>query len=491
MIEMKLKELLQDIRLIDISGPEDPEITGIAYFSKKVEPGNVFVAIKGHRADGHDYLSEARNRGAVAVVSERPKPADLNLTWVQTPDARESLALMAVNFYDHPAARLKTIGITGTKGKTTITYILEEILKAAGFQPGVVGTVEYRWLGKQISAERTTPEAPDIQGILKQMVKDGVSHCLMEVSSHSLDLKRVWGLGFDLAIFTNLSGEHLDYHQTMENYFEAKKKLFFLNHKRQASIVNVDDPWGEKLLSELPMKTISFGFKPEAVVRAEKFNINHSGMTATVSYPGGQLTFSSPLIGKHNLYNFLAAISAALVLSIPVPAIVKGINSLKTIPGRFEKVANNLDLNIIVDYAHTDGALQNLLESVKSLNPRKVILVFGCGGDRDRLKRPRMGEVAARLADWTIITSDNPRSEDPENIMTEIEQGFKKLGHHNYEKTSDRKKAIEAAILMARKGDWVVIAGKGHESHQIFKDRTIPFSDVETASEILSRLEKK
>lgn len=488
---MKLSELLKDVRVVSLEAASDPEITGIAYSSKLVEPGNIFIALKGQRADGHDFLPEALARGAAVIVSERPRPAEIDRAWVQVLEAREAMALLAANFYDHPSSRLKVVGITGTKGKTTITYILEEILNAAGFRPGVVGTVEYRWAGRQFSAERTTPEAPDIQKFLRQMVEEGVSHCLMEVSSHSLELKRVWGIGFDVAVFTNLSGEHLDYHQTMEKYFEAKKKLFFLNHKRQASIVNIDDPWGERLLSELPMQTISFGFKPEAVVRAEKFTINQEGMTATVSTPLGQLTFTSSLIGKHNLYNFLAAISAALVLSIPVPDIIKGISSVKRIPGRFENVPNGLGIKVIVDYAHTDGALENLLQAVRSLNPRKVILVFGCGGDRDRLKRPRMGEVAARLADWTIITSDNPRSEEPEQIIAEIEEGFRRLGNHNYEKIVDRRRAIEAALVMARKGDWVVVAGKGHENYQVFKDRTVPFSDVETAREIIDNLEKK
>ncbi|NPV82820.1 MAG: UDP-N-acetylmuramoyl-L-alanyl-D-glutamate--2,6-diaminopimelate ligase [Candidatus Aminicenantes bacterium] len=488
---MKLSELLKDVRVVSLAAAADPEITGIAYSSKGVEPGNIFIALKGQRADGHDFLPEALERGAAVIVSERPRPAEIDRAWVQVLDAREAMALLAANFYDHPSSRLKVVGITGTKGKTTITYILEEILNTAGFRPGVVGTVEYRWAGRQYSAERTTPEAPDIQKFLRQMVEEGVSHCLMEVSSHSLELKRVWGIGFDVAVFTNLSGEHLDYHQTMENYFEAKKKLFFLNHKRQASVVNIDDPWGERLLSELPMQTISFGFKPEAVVRAEKFTINQEGMTATVSSPLGQLTFTSSLIGKHNLYNFLAAISAALVLSIPVPDILKGISSVKRIPGRFENVPNGLGIKVIVDYAHTDGALENLLQAVRSLNPKKVILVFGCGGDRDRLKRPRMGEVAARLADWTIITSDNPRSEEPEQIISEIEEGFRRLGNHNYEKIVDRRRAIETALVMARKGDWVVVAGKGHENYQVFKDRTVPFSDVETAREIIDSLEKK
>ncbi len=488
---MRLSELLREIRVVNLQSKEDPEITGIAYDSRRVQSGNIFVAIKGERADGHDFLKEAFERGAAAIISERPAPREIEKPWVEVLDAREAMALLSAAFYGHPSSQLKMVGITGTKGKTTTTYILEEILKAAGCHPGVVGTVEYRWSGKQFTAERTTPEAPDIQKFLRQMVEDGVTHCLMEVSSHSLELKRVWGIGFDVAVFTNLSGEHLDFHQTMENYFESKKKLFYLNHKRQASIVNIDDPWGEKLLSELPMHTISFGFKKEAVVRAEDFSINEQGMTATVSTPLGQLTFTSSLIGRHNLYNFLAAISVGLVLSVPIPEIIRGISSLKKVPGRFELVPNKLGLKVVVDYAHTDAALENLLQAVRGLNPRKVILVFGCGGDRDRLKRPRMGEVAARLADWTIITSDNPRSEDPEKIMAEIEHGFHKAGNRNYEKIVDRRKAIETAIAMAGKGDWVVLAGKGHETYQIFRDRTIHFSDVETAREILSRLEEK
>jgi UDP-N-acetylmuramoyl-L-alanyl-D-glutamate--2,6-diaminopimelate ligase len=488
---MKIRELLKDVLLINYSGRDDLEITGIAYFSKQVEPGNVFVALKGQKADGLNFLPEALEKGAVAVVSEWPRPTSTEISWAQVVDAREALALMSAIFYHNPSWKLKTIGITGTKGKTTITYILEEILKAAGQAPGVIGTVDYRWKDKKISAGRTTPEAADIQKILKQMVDDGISHCLIEVSSHALEFKRVLGIGFDITIFTNLSGEHLDYHQTMENYFEAKKKLFFLNHKRLASIVNIDDPWGERLISELPMRTISFGFSPEAIIRAESFSVEENVMKATVSYPGGKLNLSSALIGKHNLYNILAAISAALVLTVPPQSIIRGITSLKSVPGRFELVANNLGLKIIVDYAHTDNALENLLETVKSLKPKRIILVFGCGGDRDRSKRPRMGEVAARLADWTLITSDNPRSEDPEKIIAEIEQGFLNAGNSNYEKISDRKRAIEKAIKMGRKGDYLLIAGKGHETYQIFKDRTIAFSDVETVREILNSMEKK
>lgn len=488
---MQLKNLLDEVRIVEIHANPELEITGLSYSSKNIQPGYIFFALKGQKADGHDFLDEVVAKGAGLVVSERPRPAGLNISWLQVLDVREAMAQMASSFYGHPSMKLKTIGITGTKGKTTTSYLLEHILKTAGFQAGVVGTIEYRWKDKKITAERTTPEAPDIQRILKGMVEDGVTHCIMEVSSHSLDLKRVYRIGFDLAIFTNLSGEHLDYHENMERYFEAKKKLFFLNHKRQASIVNMDDPWGEKLISELPMKTITYGFRPEAIIRAENFILEENGMKATISYPGGSLNLKTSLLGKHNLYNILAAVSAALVLGISPSNIGKAISTAGCVPGRFEVVPNKSGFKVIVDYAHTDAALENLLLTVKSLNPKRIILVFGCGGDRDRSKRPRMGEVAARLADWTIITSDNPRSEDPEKIIDEIEQGFLRAGSKNYERESDRRKAIEKALRLARKGDFVLLAGKGHETYQIFRDKTIHFSDVEVAQEILQELEKK
>ncbi|MDD8020507.1 MAG: UDP-N-acetylmuramoyl-L-alanyl-D-glutamate--2,6-diaminopimelate ligase [Acidobacteriota bacterium] len=489
---MKLIELLAGTQVVNISGQADLDISGITYSSSQVEPENVFVAIKGLKTDGHDFLPQAIKQGAAAIISERQKPEGLaGITWVQVVDAREALALASAAFYDHPALKLKTVGITGTKGKTTVSYILESILQAAGLNPGVIGTIEYRWNNQRVPAARTTPEAPDIQKILKQMAESQVTHCLLEVSSHSLELKRVLGIGFDLAIFTNLSGEHLDYHQTMENYFEAKKKLFFLNHKRQASIVNIDDQWGQKLITELPMRTITFGFSPEALIRAENFAIEGDEMKAQVSYPGSQLNFKTKLIGRHNLYNFLAAISAALAFSVSPQAIIKGISQLHSIPGRLEFVPNSLGFRVIVDYAHTDNALENLLQTVKSLEPARIILIFGCGGDRDRSKRSRMGEVAARLADWTIITSDNPRSEEPEKIIEDIEQGFLKDGSRNYEKMADRQPAIKKALTMAAPGDFVVIAGKGHETYQIFKDRTLPFSDFETASEIIKKMEEK
>lgn len=483
---MKLRKILMDIPILEISGSDELDIRGITHSSKAVRPGYLFAALKGEKRDGMDFAAEAESLGASAVLSEWPKPARTGIAWIRVADAREALALAAANFYSHPSLKLKIVGITGTKGKTTTTYLLEEIFRTAGFIPGVIGTVDYRGPGFKVQAGRTTPEAPELQKMLQEMVDEGVSHCLLEVSSHALEQKRVWGVSFDVVVFTNLSGEHLDYHGSMENYFEAKKKLFFLNHKRNASVVNIDDPWGQRLMTELPMKTITFGLDPKAVVRAERYEFHDDGMNFLMDYPGGRVAVSSALIGKHNLYNILAAASVALAMNIPLPAIVRGIGSLRGVPGRFETVKNSRGLQIIVDYAHTDNALQYLLETVQELKPRRVLLVFGAGGNRDKSKRERMGEVASRLADWSVLTSDNPRGEDPLAIIGDIEKGFHKRESANYEVVPDRKEAIRRALGMARKGDYVLVAGKGHEDYQIFKDRTVRFSDVEVIRSLLA-----
>jgi UDP-N-acetylmuramoyl-L-alanyl-D-glutamate--2,6-diaminopimelate ligase len=321
------------------------------------------------------------------------------------------------------------------------------------------------------------------------MLDAGVTHCVMEVSSHALEQKRVWGVSYDVAVFTNLSGEHLDYHPSMEGYFEAKKKLFTLNHKKRAAVVNMDDPWGQKLVAELPMKTVTFGLEPAALVRAVKHVLTPEGIEAQVSYPGGSMRLRSSLVGQHNLYNLLAATAAALALNVAPADIVRGVAALKGVPGRFERVPNGRGLQIVVDYAHTDNALEHALRTAREFKPRRVIAVFGAGGDRDRDKRARMGRVAARLADWTILTSDNPRSEDPMAIIAAIETGFAKEAVKTYEIEPDRRKAIARALATANKGDFVLIAGKGHEDYQIFKDRTVPFSDIEVVTETLRAME--
>jgi UDP-N-acetylmuramoyl-L-alanyl-D-glutamate--2,6-diaminopimelate ligase len=486
---MKIGDVLKGIPVLT-SGPlGQVEILGIAYNSKSVRPGFLFAALKGENRNGMDFLAEAEANGAVAALSSWPKPPASRLAWVQVADAREALALASANFFGHPSDRLKVVGITGTKGKTTVTYLLEEILKSAGARPGVIGTIEYRGPGLKVQAGRTTPEASDLQAMLREFLDAGATHCLMEVSSHSLEQKRVWGVGFDIAVFTNLAGEHLDYHRTMESYFEAKRKLFDLNHKRSAAVVNMDDPWGQRLIAELPMKTITFGFEPAAIVRAVKSNLTDDGMEVHVVHPGNVLHIQSRLVGKHNVSNILAAAAAALALNIAPQDIVRGMATLKGVPGRFEKVENSRGIHIIVDYAHTDAALEHLLATAREFKPRRVVLVFGAGGNRDKGKRERMGRVAARLADWTVITTDNPRNEEPLEIIAVIEKGFEKEASRSYEVVPDRKEAITRALAMASKGDYVLVAGKGHEDYQIFKDRTIHFSDIEVIKEILARLE--
>ncbi|OGD19757.1 MAG: hypothetical protein A2Y69_02615, partial [Candidatus Aminicenantes bacterium RBG_13_59_9] len=344
--------------------------------------------------------------------------------------------------------------------------------------------------GLEIEADRTTPEAPDIQRMMRDFVSRGATHCLLEVSSHALDLKRVWGVEFDVAVFTNLSGEHLDYHPNMEDYFEAKKKLFLINSKKRTAVVNLDDPWGKKLLAELPMATVSFGLEPAAIVRSKVHRLSEEGITAEIDYPGGQLEITSPLMGKHNLSNILASFAVSLVLNLPISAIQQGISSLRGIPGRLERIENQRGFHVFIDYAHTDIALKHLLETFRSFKPGRILLVFGAGGDRDRSKRDRMGEVAGRLADLVFITSDNPRSEDPMAIIAEIEKGVKRAGMKNYRIIPDRRQAIEQALRAGKRNDYILVAGKGHEPYQIIKDNTLPFHDGEVIRKILQDLEK-
>ncbi len=488
---MKLKDILDGVPSVQFFGTEEAEVQGIAYSSKSVSRDYLFAALKGEKKNGFDYVPDAVAKGAVAILSERTVPSDFDLNWIKVRHARQSLALCSANFFSHPSRHLKVVGITGTKGKTTITYILESILKKSGLSTGVIGTISYRGPGLNIVAERTTPEAPDLQRMMKALVDQNATHCLMEVSSHSLDLDRVVGIDFDVTVFTNLSGEHLDYHQTMERYFEAKKKLFFLNQKKRMAVVNTDDPWGKKLTEELHTDVISYGFHPRAILRAQEMTLSDKGIEMIVQYPAGKMKISSSLLGRPNVYNILAAVASALALNVPESRISEGISSLKGVPGRFEKIKNSLGLHIIVDYAHNDDALRNLLETAKELAAQRIILVFGAGGDRDRSKRPRMGEVAGRLADFTIITSDNPRSENPLAIIADIENGIEKSGHVQHEIQADRRKAIERALSIARPGDTILVAGKGHESTQIIGERVLPFNDAEIIREWLDKKKGK
>jgi UDP-N-acetylmuramoyl-L-alanyl-D-glutamate--2,6-diaminopimelate ligase len=488
---MKLTDVLANVPGVNIHGNSEEIIQGISYFSKTVQPGDLFIAMRGERADGYDFVREAEERGAIAVLSEREVPKRFQKTWIQVSNSRKALALCAANLYAHPSQELKVIGITGTKGKTTVTYILEEILKKAHIAVGVIGTISYRSPGTQQEAERTTPEAPDLQRMMREMVDSGVTHCVMEVSSHALALNRVTGINFDVVVFTNLSGEHLDYHQTMDKYYASKKKLFQTFSSEKMAVVNCDDPWGAKLLSELEIERLTYGVGPTALVRAEDFTFSQDGLEMTVKYDSERLSVFSRLLGKPNMYNILASIACALVLNLSTQTIKDGISELRGIPGRFEKIENVWGYNIFVDYAHTDDALKNLLETAKELNFHKIILVFGAGGDRDRQKRPRMGEVAGLYADWTILTSDNPRSEDPSAILADIEEGIKKTGSEKYELEPDRKSAIHKALTLAEPGDCVLVAGKGHEDYQVLKDTIIPFKDADVIRSFLKEMEEK
>jgi len=483
---MILEDLLKGAPVLTLTGDPRTEIAGLAYASRDVAPGFLFAALKGEKRDGFEFVPEAMDRGAAAILSDRPRPEGLAAAWIQVFDPREVLALAAANFYGHPAKRLKMVGITGTKGKTTLTYLLEAILTKAGLTAGIIGTISYRGPGFVREAARTTPEAPDLQRLLAGMLEAGVTHCIMEVSSHALDRRRVSRIGFDVAVFTNLGGDHLDYHLTMEDYFAAKKRLFFLNDKpKRTAVVNDDDPWGKRLIAELPMTTIGYGTGPAALVRAERPKLDGLGIEALIRFPGGQVAVSSPPPGRHNLSNILAAFSAALALGLPATVIRDGIAAMGQVPGRFERVPSSLGFQVYVDYAHTEASLRSILETARDLRPARLLVVFGAGGDRDRGKRPRMGEAASELADRIYLTSDNPRSEDPLAILKDIEKGLVKTGAKSFAVIPDRREAIAKALAEAKPGDIVILAGKGHETYQEIRGVRLPFSDVDVAREIL------
>ena len=482
---MKLREVLEGVPHTMFEGPFDVDISGISHDSRKIQSGDVFVAVQGEKMDGFAFIEKALQNGAEAVFSSRKKPDLFPKAWIQVSDEREALGLCSANFYGHPSKELKIVGITGTKGKTTVSYILEEILKKANQVPGVIGTISYRGPNIDLSAERTTPEASDMQKILRQMVDGGATHCIMEVSSHALELKRVTGIEFDVVVFTNLSGEHMDYHKNMDSYFAAKKKLFHVGRNHRTAIINVDDDWGKKLISDIPMEFISTGLHSPAMVKAEKFEFDADGTKLTAKFPSGKMTISSHLLGKPNVYNTLSSLAASLALNIQTDAIQQGIAALQGVPGRFERIQNSLGIQIYVDYAHTDDALKNLLETAQDLARERIILVFGAGGDRDKTKRPRMGAIAGELADLTILTSDNPRTESPSAIISDVEKGLRTTGPKKYIILPDRKEAIKKALSLARKDDIILVAGKGHENYQILGDKIIPFSDKDIIYEIL------
>jgi len=473
------------------SGPAAAMVTGIAYDSRHVQPGNVFVALKGQHADGSTFVRQAIERGAIAIVSQDAALENVAVAWTVVNDARRALALLAAEFFGNPSNGMQVVGITGTNGKTTTAYLVASVFEAAGIRCGVLGTVGYRIGTETREATHTTPESPEVQRLLREMLDRGCGACAMEVSSHALSLHRVDGMTFAAGVFTNLTRDHLDFHPDMEAYFQAKRRLFEMLPRDAPSLINLDDPRAASLI-ELAGRPVTYAVNRQADISPGPLSFSLQGLTFDVRTPRGTLHITSSLVGRPNVYNILAAVSTAIALGISFDAIERGISSLEGVPGRFQVVSETKDdVTVVVDYAHTDDALRNLLETARPLTPARLITVFGCGGDRDRTKRPLMGAVAGRLSDLIVITSDNPRSEDPLKIIEDIQRGITVDTRRDTAQRMltypDRREAIGKAIELARPGDVVLIAGKGHEKYQIVGGDVRPFDDVAVAREALGR----
>jgi UDP-N-acetylmuramoyl-L-alanyl-D-glutamate--2,6-diaminopimelate ligase len=489
---MPLRLLVEQLPGASVEGPLDREITGLTCDSRRVTPGMLFIAIAGQTADGHEFIDSALERGAAAVICERPLPLPARATRIQVPDAREAMARAALLYYEHPSSKLKVIGVTGTNGKTTVAFMVKAILEAAGTKSGLVGTVQYEIGDRVIPAQRTTPESLEIQQMMAQMLQADCQACVMEVSSHALEQKRVWGMEFDVAIFTNLTRDHLDYHGTMENYFAAKRKLFDMlsaSPKHGAAVVNIDDSYGARLADQAKAEvTLTYGLEKPATLRATQIQLAKDGSRFVVEAPERSFPCRLPLIGRHNIYNALAAVGAGLALKIPVLTLQAALNAMTAVPGRLEPIALGQPFAVFVDYAHTDDALRNVLTTLRELTSGRLLLTFGCGGSRDTGKRAKMGKVAAELADFTLITSDNPRKEAPEKIAAQIEEGYRAVRRDGYAVELERRRALPQILSQARPGDVVLIAGKGHETYQEFEDTVVPFDDRQHAREALENL---
>lgn len=504
---MLLKEILDVIEAKEILGKiGQMEINAITYDSRKVQNKNnryIFVCIEGYKESGSRYIAQALERGAVAVVGQEKPAGNITVPFILVDDARAALGKIAAKVYGYPSDKLKVVGITGTNGKTTITYLLESILREAGHRPGVLGTIEYRLGSKILPAPTTTPQASDLQEFLAEMVKLNFDYVVMEVSSHALDLKRTEGCEFDVGVFTNLTRDHLDFHRDFEHYLRAKTKLFsglgknIRKKTKTKAVVNIDDPAGEKIIKEIApgVEVVTYGLaKAQAQIKAANIKLTpgYTSFTLKITPEKEPMNIKLNLTGKHNVYNALAAIGAALSEGISLEKIKIGLEKVTSVPGRFELIDCGQNFTVVVDYAHTDDALQNVLSAARELKPKKIITVFGAGGDRDRAKRPLMGQVAAKLSDYCIITSDNPRSEDPEKIAMDIELGFKKISRDNYLIILDRYQALSKAVDIAEENDLILVAGKGHETYQVYKDKTIHFDDRQNLRQLLqSKLQAK
>jgi UDP-N-acetylmuramoyl-L-alanyl-D-glutamate--2,6-diaminopimelate ligase len=508
---MRLGDFLKIYQVARAEGDLDRAVLGLSYDSRRVRPGEIFFAIPGEKTDGHEFIADAVRRGAAAVVFSREGNWPGAAAALKVKDVRNSMALWSAHFYGRPSEKVQLVGVTGTNGKTTLTYLLESVLGAASLEPGVIGTINYRYCGHEIPSHHTTPESLDLQAMLAEMSNSGVNAVAMEVSSHALVQERVRGLNFDVGVFTNLSRDHLDYHRDMDEYFRAKSKLFtdYLkasSKPRKAAVIYGEDPRGRQLIEELRSADLdlwSYGESERWDVHPVVVESDVRGLRGVVQARERKIPFDSPLIGAANLQNIMGAVGVARALGVDAEAVTEGIMRLKSVPGRLEKVPNDRGITILVDYAHSPDALEKVLGAVKPLTRGKLITVFGCGGDRDRGKRPIMGEIAARLSDIAVLTSDNPRTEDPRAILDEVETGvmrtsLKKFAASDivpsagaseaargYVVEADRRKAIGIAVAAAAAGDLVLIAGKGHEDYQILGTNKIHFDDREIARQEL------
>jgi UDP-N-acetylmuramoyl-L-alanyl-D-glutamate--2,6-diaminopimelate ligase len=492
---MRLQELIKELPAMQVDGPLDREVAGLTYDSRRVTPGMVFVAISGQNVDGHDFITSAIDRGATGIICERNGFPSARATKIKVTDAREALARAAAAYYQHPSTKLKVLGVTGTNGKTTVAFMVKEILEAAGMNTGLIGTVRYEIGDRVIPAHRTTPEALDIQQMMAQMVRADCQACVMEVSSHALEQKRVCGVEFDVAIFTNLTQDHLDFHGSMERYFAAKQKLFSGlrgGGKQGVAVINMDDEYGRRLCRESDLAvSLTYGINWSAALRAARVQLERHETRFVVEGLDQAVSCCLPVIGRHNVYNALAAMGAGQALKVDPAAMQKALGALPQVPGRLESVEAGQPFGVFVDYAHTEDALRNVLTTLREVTSGRVLLAFGCGGNRDMGKRPKMGKVAGEFADVIIITSDNPRKESPATIAQQIEEGYREVRQHDYRIELDRQRAIDEIIQEARAGDTVLIAGKGHETYQEFEDTVVPFDDRVHARQALENWLKR
>ena len=499
---MTLARMLQalegQVKILETHGNPDVSVTAITDDSRAVRAGSVFVAVKGEQVDGHQFIPAAMKAGMAALVMQQPT-VNLSITSVRVADSRKAVGLLGSCFYGEPSSRIRMIGVTGTNGKTTTTYVCKTLLEALGQQVGLIGTVAYQ-IGKEtIPASHTTPGALELQQLLAKMVATGCTTAVMEVSSHALAQDRTSGCEYDVAVFSNLTQDHLDFHETMEEYFKAKLRLFTgltgTRKSNKRAIVNIDDPSGNRIKQLCPAPVWTYALKTKADLQAEDVRLSLDGTTFTVASPAGSFPVESHLVGEHNVYNLLAAIGVALHEGATPEQVRQAVTYVTNVPGRFERVIAGQRFTVVVDYAHTEDALVRLLTAAQALKAGRIITVFGCGGDRDRGKRPTMGRAAVQFSDVVILTSDNPRTEDPQSILQDVEVGvteaLRRRPQVQYQKVSDRREAIHAAVRDARPGDMVLIAGKGHEDYQIIGTKKFHFDDREVARDAIEQLKTR